>query len=96
MKKDEGEKPTCSHCQRKGHEEAKCWKLHMEFRPKWLKDRKGKQKTIVVIQDLGTNYDDETKITVMVWKCKTFDGNDSDFGTSRASTSKGNVDSKRN
>ena len=28
VKKEEGENPTCSHCQRKGHEEAKCWKLH--------------------------------------------------------------------
>jgi len=22
------EKPTCSHCKRKGHEEAQCWKIH--------------------------------------------------------------------
>ena len=27
VKKDE-EKPTCSHCKRKGHEEAQCWKIH--------------------------------------------------------------------
>jgi hypothetical protein len=48
MKKEEEEKPTCSHCQRKGHKEEKCWKLHLEFKPKWFKDQKGKQKT-----DLG-------------------------------------------
>ena len=36
--KKEEEKPTCSHCQKKRHEEAKCWKLHLEFKPKWFKD----------------------------------------------------------
>jgi hypothetical protein len=30
VKKDE-EKPTCSHCKRRGHEEAQCWKLHPEL-----------------------------------------------------------------
>jgi hypothetical protein len=28
------DKPTCSHCKRRGHEEAQCWKLHLELRPK--------------------------------------------------------------
>ena len=37
MKKEE-EKPTCSHCKRKGHEEKKCWKLQREFKLKWFKD----------------------------------------------------------
>ena len=27
--KEEDEKPICSHCQRKGHKETKCWKLHL-------------------------------------------------------------------
>ena len=26
--KKEGEKPTCTHCQKKGHDASKCWKLH--------------------------------------------------------------------
>ena len=93
--KKEEEKPTCSHCQRKGHEEAKCWKLHPEFKPKWFKDHNGKQKTAVVGQDLASDSDDETKITTMGWKGKTF-VNDYDSGASCASTSKDNVDNKRN
>jgi hypothetical protein len=42
VKKDE-EKPTCSHCKRKGHEEAKCWKLHPKLRPKKIQN-KGKKR----------------------------------------------------
>ena len=81
VKKEEGENPTCSHYQRKGHKEEKCWKLHLEFKPKWFKDWKGKQKTIDVIQDLGSHSNDKTKITTMGWKVKTFVGNDSGYGT---------------
>ena len=95
VKKEEEENPTCSHCQRKGHEEAKCWKLHLEFKHKWFKDQKGKQQTTIVIQDLGSNSDDETKITTMGWKGKTF-ANYFDSGASCASTSRSNVDNKRN
>ena len=29
--KKEGERPTCTHCKKDGHEESKCWKLHPEF-----------------------------------------------------------------
>ena len=32
------ERPTCSHCQKQGHEEAKCCKLHPELKLKWFKD----------------------------------------------------------
>lgn len=28
-------RPTCSHCGKKGHSEAKCWELHPEMRPGW-------------------------------------------------------------
>lgn len=55
MKKEE-EKSTCSHCQWKGHEEEKCWKLHLEFKPKWFKVQKDKQKTVAVVQDIGSNF----------------------------------------
>ena len=34
VKKEEGEKPTCSHCQKKGHADVKCWKLHPKLKPK--------------------------------------------------------------
>ena len=26
--KQEGEKITCKHCSKQGHDEARCWKLH--------------------------------------------------------------------
>ena len=29
--KKEWDKPTCSHYKKKGHEEARCWKLHIEL-----------------------------------------------------------------
>jgi hypothetical protein len=33
----------CKHCNVDGHTEEKCWKLHLELHPKWLKS-KGKEK----------------------------------------------------
>lgn len=30
---------VCRHCSRSGHPETKCWKLHPELKPKWLKQR---------------------------------------------------------
>ena len=33
VKKDE--KLSCTHCDRKGHDEEHCWKLHPELKPKW-------------------------------------------------------------
>jgi hypothetical protein len=53
VKKDE-DKPTCSHCRKKGHEEAKCWK-NPKLRPKKFQD-KGKQKNTTSTQpDLGSD-----------------------------------------
>ena len=54
VKKD-GEKPTCTQCQ-KGHGVSKCWKLHPELRPKKFRGNKDKGKskaTATVIQDLS-------------------------------------------
>ena len=63
--KKEGEKPTCLHCQ-KGHDVSKCWKLHPELRPKKYGGNKDKGKaTAAVIQDLGSDSGDETKVTVV-------------------------------
>ena len=65
--KKEGEKPTCSHCQ-KGQDVSKCWKLHPELRPKKYRGNKDKGKykaTAVVIQDLGSDSSDETKVTAV-------------------------------
>ena len=30
--KKEGDKPTCTHCQKKVHDASKCWKLHPELK----------------------------------------------------------------
>jgi hypothetical protein len=67
--KKEGEKPTCSHCQ-KEHDVSKCWKLHPKLKPKWMGRNKNKDKdnqvaTVAVIQDLGSDSGDETKITTI-------------------------------
>ena len=40
--KKEGEKPTCSHCKKEGHDDSKCWNLHPEKRPKRYGGNKGK------------------------------------------------------
>jgi hypothetical protein len=58
-------KPTCSHCEKSGHDEDHCWKLHLELRPKRF-GGKGKRKTIATVQqDLGFDSGDETQITVV-------------------------------
>ena len=33
-KKDEGERPYCTHCKKKGHDNDHCWKLYPGKRPK--------------------------------------------------------------
>jgi hypothetical protein len=42
--KKEDENPSCSHCKKEGHVEAKCWKLHPELRPKRFGNKKGNKK----------------------------------------------------
>jgi hypothetical protein len=64
--KKEDEKPTCSHCKKEGHDEARCWKLHPELRPKRYWNKKGNKKTTATVQqDLGSDSGDETKIMAM-------------------------------
>jgi hypothetical protein len=60
MKKDEEENPTCSHCNKKGHQEETCWKLHPERLPKKFND-KGTQKATTIVKDLGL----DSKVTIM-------------------------------
>ncbi|XP_059067200.1 uncharacterized protein LOC131858147 [Cryptomeria japonica] len=100
--KKEDAKPTCSHCKKEGHEDAKCWKLHPELRPKRYGGNKGPKKTTAVIQqDLGSDSGDETQIVATsiqgTVKGKTLS---SDAIDSNASTSKAisfpNVDKQRN
>jgi hypothetical protein len=35
---------SCKHYKKEGHDDEHCWRLHPEKRPKWLKERKGRQK----------------------------------------------------
>jgi hypothetical protein len=77
--KKEGEKFTCKHCSKEGHDEEHCWKLHPERKPKKFGNNgNGKSKKVAtVVQDLGSDSGDETKITAM--GCK---GNNSVASTS--------------
>ena len=46
--------------QEEGHEEEKCWKLHLDMLPKKFKDTR-KQKTSAIVQhDLEYDFGDET------------------------------------
>ena len=47
--KKEGEKITCKNCSKEGHDEAHCWKLHPEMKPKKF-NNKGKKKTTATTQ----------------------------------------------
>ena len=48
--KKEGEWPTSTHCQREGHEESKCWKIHPDLKlKKFSEEKKGQQKTNAAI-----------------------------------------------
>jgi hypothetical protein len=77
--KKEGEKFTCKHCSKDGHDEDHCWKLHPERRhKKFGNNNKGKSKTAATVQqDLGSDSGDETKITTMGYQ-----GNGSKASTS--------------
>lgn len=48
--KKEYEKPSCSYFKKEEYDEDKCWKLHLELRPKWIQDRKHKQMTVSIVQ----------------------------------------------
>jgi hypothetical protein len=80
--KKEGEKLTCKHCSKDGHNENHCWKIHPQKRPKNF-IHKGKPKTTTTVQhDLGSDSGDETNITAM-----RFQGKDSIASTSSSSSS---------
>ena len=66
--KKEGEKVTCKHCSKEGHDETHFWKLHPELRPK-KPNNKGKHKYDATVQhDLGSDSGDESKIRAMELK----------------------------
>ena len=61
--KKQGEKPTCTHFQKKGHDASKCWKIHLELKPKKFQNKEYKNTIAATIQhDLVSNYGDETKV----------------------------------
>jgi hypothetical protein len=47
--KKEDDKHSCSHY-KKGHDDAKCWKLHPELRPNRFGNKKGNKKTTTTIK----------------------------------------------
>ena len=93
MKKGE-ERPTCLHCQKKQHGEEKCWVLHSKLKLKWFKDQKGKKKATIIIEDLGLDSKDETKIAIVGVKGKAIVGNDSNIASPCDSSSKYHLSSK--
>jgi hypothetical protein len=80
--KKEGEKLSCKHFSKDGHDEDHCWKLHPEMRPKKF-NNKGKPNIVATtLHDLGSDYGDETKIIAMG-----FQGKDSIASTNSSSSS---------
>jgi hypothetical protein len=61
------EKLSCKHCKKEGHDDEHCWQLHLEKKPKWFKERKGRQNFLAITQptNLGSDSSDETKITTV-------------------------------
>jgi hypothetical protein len=63
-KKEEG-KSSCTHCQKDGHDDEHCWKLHPELRPKKFGGKRKQKIVATVQQDLGSDSGDEEKITTV-------------------------------
>jgi hypothetical protein len=72
------EKPSCKHCKKERHDEDHCWKLHPEKRPKWFKERKGRQTVAATTRptDLGSDLGDEYKVSLVGLIGKIGDGVD--------------------
>jgi hypothetical protein len=60
------EKLSCKNCKKEGYDDDHCWKLHLKKRPKWFKEKKGRQiaPTTTRPTDLGSDSGDESKIIV--------------------------------
>ena len=61
----EGEKVTCKHFSKEGHDETHCWKLHTELRPKKPNNKEEQKTTATAQRDLRSDSGHETKITAM-------------------------------
>jgi hypothetical protein len=73
------EKPSCKNCKKEGHDEDHCWQLHPKKRPKWFKERKGRQTVATTSRptDLGSDLGDESKFSAVGLTSKIGDGYDS-------------------
>jgi len=90
------ERPTCSHCQRIGHDESKCWKLHPELNPKIFLKEKDENKAISEVQqDLGLDSGDERRIIAILSTGKNFDtGSSSNIVASSSNINPSNEDKR--
>jgi hypothetical protein len=86
VKKD---KPSCTHCKKEGHDEAHCWFLHPELKPKKFGGKK-KKNVAAIQQDLGSDSGDETTVTATGIK-----GKDSEASTSNSAQSVDNENNER-
>jgi hypothetical protein len=61
------ERPSCKHCKKEGHDEDRCWQLHPKKRPKWFKEKKGRQTIATTTRptDLGSDSRDESKVSLV-------------------------------
>jgi len=51
LRQRRGEKPSCTHCEKEGHEEENWWKMHPKMRPR-KNERKERQKTTPTMQKI--------------------------------------------
>jgi hypothetical protein len=65
MRKEE--RPFCKHCKKEGHDEDRCWQLHPEKRPKWFKEKKGRQTVATTTRptNLGLDSGDESNVSLV-------------------------------
>jgi hypothetical protein len=72
------ESPSCKHCNKEGHDEDHCWQLHPEKRPKWFKEKKGRQRFAATTQPtyLGLDSGDESKVSLVGMTSKIGEGID--------------------
>jgi hypothetical protein len=70
---------SCKHWKKEGHDDDHFWQLHPEKRPKWFKERKGRQTVAATSRpkDLGSDSGDESKISTVGLIGKIGDGCDS-------------------
>jgi hypothetical protein len=71
--------PSCKHYKKEGHDEDRCWQLHPEKRPRWFKEKKGRQTVATTTRpiDLGSYSGDESKVSLVGLTGKIGDGFDS-------------------